>query len=423
MKKVFCILLSVLLLLGFASFSMAEDADLTVHVITNGETVDHTFTRTQLNDLMGDAIVFSYANKSGTAYGKAQGVELTTLFDAMGVSMAAGDSIAFTDKDTDYTKSFTYEALFTIRYAFDGETNMGEIAPMLAISEMTGATSYTAAADLTLTSDNAYRNIYGQTAAGEVTLNAMVKGIDEITITRTVVEQPDLTVHVITNGETVDHTFTRTQLNDLMGDAIVFSYANKSGTAYGKAQGVELTTLFDAMGVSMAAGDSIAFTDKDTDYTKSFTYEALFTIRYAFDGETNMGEIAPMLAISEMTGATSYTAAADLTLTSDNAYRNIYGQTAAGEVTLNAMVKGIDEITITRTLAATLYGDANCDGKVTPADAAAILRDTVKIEALSELGAINGDVDGLAGTTSSDAACILRWTVLIITVFPVEVTH
>ncbi len=87
------------------------------------------------------------------------------------------------------------------------------------------------------------------------------------------------------------------------------------------------------------------------------------------------------------------------------------------------MVKGIDEITITRTLAATLYGDANCDGKVTPADAAAILRDTVKIEALSELGAINGDVDGLAGTTSSDAACILRWTVLIITVFPVEVTH
>lgn len=67
-----------------------------------------------------------------------------------------------------------------------------------------------------------------------------------------------------------------------------------------------------------------------------------------------------------------------------------------------------------------LYGDADCNGEVTSADAAAVLRYTVKLQELSEQGLINGDVDGVPKVTSADAACILRWTVKIITVFPIE---
>ncbi len=44
----------------------------------------------------------------------------------------------------------------------------------------------------------------------------------------------------------------------------------------------------------------------------------------------------------------------------------------------------------------------------------------VKLQELSEQGLINGDVDGVPKVTSADAACILRWTVKIITVFPIE---
>ena len=69
---------------------------------------------------------------------------------------------------------------------------------------------------------------------------------------------------------------------------------------------------------------------------------------------------------------------------------------------------------------ATMYGDANCDGAVDSADAACILRYTVKLQELSEQGAINADVDGAAKVTTADAACILRQTVKIILVFPVE---
>lgn len=67
-----------------------------------------------------------------------------------------------------------------------------------------------------------------------------------------------------------------------------------------------------------------------------------------------------------------------------------------------------------------LYGDADCNGDVSSADAAAILRYVVMLADLTEQGLINGDVDGEAGVDSSDAACILRWVVELIHIFPVE---
>ncbi|MDO4543339.1 MAG: leucine-rich repeat protein [Clostridia bacterium] len=70
----------------------------------------------------------------------------------------------------------------------------------------------------------------------------------------------------------------------------------------------------------------------------------------------------------------------------------------------------------------TLYGDADGNGRVEAADAAAILRYVVKIGELTDLGKTQGDVapafDGKPD--SSDAAAVLRRVVQLITIFPIE---
>jgi hypothetical protein len=55
-----------------------------------------------------------------------------------------------------------------------------------------------------------------------------------------------------------------------------------------------------------------------------------------------------------------------------------------------------------------VYGDANCDGKVSVADAVAILQFIGNRDkyALTEQGAKNADVDGIAGITGKDALVI-----------------
>ena len=56
------------------------------------------------------------------------------------------------------------------------------------------------------------------------------------------------------------------------------------------------------------------------------------------------------------------------------------------------------------------YGDANCDGKITVADAVAVLQFVANKEkyALGDKGLVNADVDGDAGITGSDAIVIQR---------------
>ena len=56
-------------------------------------------------------------------------------------------------------------------------------------------------------------------------------------------------------------------------------------------------------------------------------------------------------------------------------------------------------------------GDANCDGKVDAADAAAILRHIVRLEQLFLRGIAVADVTGDGQITAADAAKILRWLV------------
>ena len=57
------------------------------------------------------------------------------------------------------------------------------------------------------------------------------------------------------------------------------------------------------------------------------------------------------------------------------------------------------------------YGDANCDGKITAADAALILRFIVRLDPLIGRGLANADANGDAKITAADAAQILRFIV------------
>jgi hypothetical protein len=67
---------------------------------------------------------------------------------------------------------------------------------------------------------------------------------------------------------------------------------------------------------------------------------------------------------------------------------------------------------------ALLYGDANCDGKVTSADASLILRALVGLSELSPRGALQADVDLDGEVTAEDAALILRYMVGLIDELP-----
>lgn len=73
-------------------------------------------------------------------------------------------------------------------------------------------------------------------------------------------------------------------------------------------------------------------------------------------------------------------------------------------------------------VSAKVYGDANLDGVVTIADAAAIYQHLCNLDkyALSEQGTANADVDGNAGITVSDAIVILQFEAGLITEFTVK---
>lgn len=70
----------------------------------------------------------------------------------------------------------------------------------------------------------------------------------------------------------------------------------------------------------------------------------------------------------------------------------------------------------------TLIGDANCDGRVTIADATAIIQHLGNEDeyALSEQGKINGDIDGVPGITGADANELMKLEAGLITKFPVQ---
>ena len=67
-----------------------------------------------------------------------------------------------------------------------------------------------------------------------------------------------------------------------------------------------------------------------------------------------------------------------------------------------------------------VYGDANCDGKITSADAAMVLRSIVGLSTLTPLGMLNADVDCDTQVTAGDAAAILRYVIALIDSLPLQ---
>ncbi|MBQ6332255.1 MAG: 5'-nucleotidase C-terminal domain-containing protein [Clostridia bacterium] len=103
---------------------------------------------------------------------------------------------------------------------------------------------------------------------------------------------------------------------------------------------------------------------------------------------------------------------------------NTLNTTSAVSFTFGGVVVEIEANTVNGsiTFAVATLGDANCDGQVTAADAALILRSLVGLNELTAQGAFNADVNGDGEVTAEDAAIILRYIVKLIDKFPVEET-
>ena len=86
----------------------------------------------------------------------------------------------------------------------------------------------------------------------------------------------------------------------------------------------------------------------------------------------------------------------------------------------NSQKRSVGVRLIPYTVGETRFGDANCDGSVTPADAALVLRALVGLNTLSEQGMKNAKVDGTDALNAQDAALILRYIVRLIMLFPVQ---
>lgn len=101
---------------------------------------------------------------------------------------------------------------------------------------------------------------------------------------------------------------------------------------------------------------------------------------------------------------------------------NSLGYTSTVSVLKDGRTADLEALTIDGKLLVTdpLWGDANCDGVVTAADAATILRALVGLDQLSPAAAFNADVNGDLQVTAEDAALILRYIVGMVASLPVE---
>ena len=126
----------------------------------------------------------------------------------------------------------------------------------------------------------------------------------------------------------------------------------------------------------------------------------LVNIRYVASTSDNLDY---MTADDFLQGSEKAANHEDITRYLENLKRNgLYDEAAAEEAEAAEAAEEEEEPV------ASMYGDANCDKKVNVADAVAILQyiaNKTKYP-LSEVGALNADVDGQKGITGSDAVVI-----------------
>ena len=166
-------------------------------------------------------------------------------------------------------------------------------------------------------------------------------------------------------------------------------------------------TSFDGVIFANANNESTAFTMPAKAVTVTATYKdsAATTYDVTVIGGTGGGSFAAGATVN-ITADTplkgmrfvNWTASPAVTFAGANNASTSFPM-PAGNVTVTANFEGI-------------RGDANCDGNVNAADAAAILRTLVELQTLTPQGQLNAKVTFSSGAFSAaDAAKILRWLV------------
>lgn len=149
------------------------------------------------------------------------------------------------------------------------------------------------------------------------------------------------------------------------------------------------------------------------DWTATETETGVMCV-WAADTETLLKNDDVVLTLRFKMGAVETGETVPITFT-----ENALGYGSAMSVLFGGKVTDIEAATMDGSLTFDLLcGDANCDGKVTAADAALILRSLVGLDELSAQGMLNADANLDGEISASDAAAILRFIVGLIASLP-----
>ena len=160
---------------------------------------------------------------------------------------------------------------------------------------------------------------------------------------------------------------------------------------------------------------SVARTEGMLDWTTSESGDKLMAV-WASDEDVQISEGDVVLTVwFEKIGEAPEDGVVPITFTT-----NLMGNASAASITFCGAVAEIaaDTVDGSITFEPILYGDANCDGEITAADAALILRAIVGLSELTPRGVLNADANGDLEITAEDAALILRYVVGLIGSLP-----
>ncbi len=160
---------------------------------------------------------------------------------------------------------------------------------------------------------------------------------------------------------------------------------------------------------------SVARTEGMLDWTTSESGDKLMAV-WASDEDVQISEGDVVLTVwFEKIGEAPEDGVVPIMFTT-----NLMGNASAASITFCGAVAEIaaDTVDGSITFEPILYGDANCDGEITAADAALILRTIVGLSELTPRGVLNADANGDLEITAEDAALILRYVVGLIGSLP-----
>jgi len=143
--------------------------------------------------------------------------------------------------------------------------------------------------------------------------------------------------------------------------------------------------------------------------------------REGLTGKTSPTPTTTTSTAKATTTTTTTTATASATTTASEAQPTVSSSTSSATAVSTSAGGNTDTTQVSWDYEGdALPGDANLDGKVSTADAVAILQSVANKDkfALKERGKVNGDVDGVEGITANDALIILKYDAKVIDKLP-----